>query len=91
MIEINKYQNFKSIDKAVTKILKRNQRIINETVKQNIKMMRKKLLNRIIFFERFNFQNHYEQKKQNNCIDQTYYCNDDHNNNNDQVSMFSKI
>ena len=97
MIEIDKYRSLKPANKAVTKILKRSFKIMNETLKQNVKVI-KRMLNKMMFFNKFNFRNNYEQNEnnnfqknrqiqnQNNRIDQKIR----HNDENVQILILSK-
>ena len=59
MIEIDKYRDFKSTNKAVTEILKRSFKIMNEALKQNVKMI-EKMFNKMMFFNKLNFRSNYE-------------------------------
>ena len=59
MIEINKYRNFKSANKAVTEILKQSFKMMNKTLKQNVKMI-EKMLNKMMFFNKLNSRSNYE-------------------------------
>ena len=59
MIEINKYRDLKFANKAVTEILKRNFEMMNETLKQNVKVI-EKMFNKMMFFNKFNSRSNYK-------------------------------
>ena len=59
MIEIDKYRDFKSANKAVTEILKRSFKMMNEALKQNAKVI-ERMLNKMMFFNKLNSRSNYE-------------------------------
>ena len=98
MIEIDKYRDLKSANKAVTEILKRSFKMMNEALKQNVKVI-ERMLNKMMFFNKFNFRSNYEQNENNNSQKNRQIQNQNnrinqrirHNDENIQVSVSLKI